>query len=137
MADITVTAANVQPQSNAKIKHGNAAEAIGAGESVHKLLSDGLIYLSDADHATAAKHVVDGIALNSAAAGQPVAYQWDGDIDIGGTVTVGEIYVLSGTAGGIAPEGDLASGDEVSIIGVGVTASNIRLGLLNSGAAIP
>ena len=137
MVDISVTAADVQPGTGAVVKHGTAAEAITAGESVHKLASDGLIYLSDADHATAAKRAVSGIALNSAAAGQPIAYQESGVIDIGGTVTVGEIYVLSGAAGGIAPEGDLATGDNVSIIGVGVTATNISLGIFNSGAEVP
>lgn len=137
MVDIAVTAADVLPVANASIKYGYAAEAITAGQDVHKLAADGLIYLTDADHATPAKHAVSGIALNGAAAGQPIAYQESGDIDIGGTVVVGEVYVASGNAGGIAPVGDLAPGDTVSIIGVGITASNIRLGIVNSGAEVP
>lgn len=136
MTDLVITAANVELVSGTK-KFGIAAEAITAGQPVHKLASDGEIYLSDADHATVAKRVVTGIALNGAAAGQPVGYQIDGVIDIGATVTVGEIYVLSGTAGGIAPEADLASGDRVAVLGVGLTSSNIQLGILNSGADVP
>jgi predicted transcriptional regulator len=136
MTDLVVTASSVAKVSGST-KYGIASDAITAGQAVHKLASDGLVYLSDADHATVAKHAVDGIALNNAASGQPVAYLEDGVIAAGATVTVGEIYVLSGTAGGIAPEADLASGDFVSVIGVGISAANIRLGIINSGAEVP
>lgn len=137
MVDISVTSANVDPGANAVIKHGYAGEAITAGQAIYKSATDGLIYLGDADSATDAVQDCDGIAVNSAAANQPVAYQESGQIDIGGTVTVGEIYVLSGTAGGVAPEGDLATGDKVVIIGVGVTSTDILLGLFNSGVEVP
>lgn len=135
MADLTVTAANVETVSarSDQLKRGYAAEAITAGQPVHKLASDGLIYVSDADHATVAKRVCDGIAVNGAAQGQPVEYQSGGDINIGATVAVGVVYVLSDTLGGIMPAADLEAGDATAVIGVGVTAANIRLGILNSG----
>lgn len=138
MADLTVTAANVETVSalSSQLKRGYAAEAITAGQIVHKLASDGLIYVSDVDHATAAKRVVNGIAVNGAAQGQPVEYQDGGVINIGATVTVGTVYVGSDTPGGIMPAADLESGDNVAIVGVGLTTANIGLSIYNSGVAV-
>lgn len=138
MADLTVTAANVETVTarSDQLRRGYAAEAIAAGQIIHKLASDGLLYVSDVDHATAAKRTVDGIALNGAAQGQPVEYQTGGTINIGATVTVGTVYVGSDTAGGIMPAADLEAGDGVTVIGVGVTAANIALGILNSGVTV-
>lgn len=137
MADLSITAANVVKGSGASVKHGIAAEALTAGQAIHKLASDGDLYLSDADHATAAKRACSGIALHDAAIGQPIAYQDDGQIDIGATVVVGTVYCLSDTAGGICPVADLASGDYVTIIGVGVTATDLGLSLYESEVAVP
>lgn len=139
MTDLVITAANVEcVPTTSPVKWGTAAEAITAGQALHKLTSDGLIYLSDADHATVAKRTVDGVAVNGAAAGQPVAYAPAGTIvNMGATLTVGEIYVLSGTAGGVAPEADLSSGEQVCIIGVGLTAANMQIICANTTAVIP
>ncbi len=138
MTDLVITAANVEAvPTTVPLKFGIAAEAITAGQAVHKLTSDGLIYLSDADHATVAKRTVNGVAMNSAAAGQPVGYAGPGDtINIGATLTQGEIYVLSGAAGGVAPEADLSSGEQVCIIGVGLSAANMLLICANTTAVI-
>ena len=87
---------------------------------------------------TAATASVVGIALNNASDGQPLTYAMPGSVvNMGATVTVGEIYVLSGTAGGVAPEADLASDDYVVILGVGVTTANLKFSLINSGVQIP
>lgn len=136
MTDISVTATSVEPVAGYAFVDRIAGEAIAAGKACYQNSVDQKAYLADADD-TAAKAIVEGIALNGAAANQPVRIQTGGDLDIGATLTVGEIYVLSGSAGGVAPEGDLANPDRVSIIGVATAADNLKLKIFNSGAVIP
>ena len=137
MADLSITATEVLAGAGADTENGIAGEALTAGQVVYKLSTDKKFYKADCD--SAGKTSVYGIALNGAAAGQPVSVQKSGSITIGATAapTVGEIYVLSGTAGGIAPEADLASGDTVSILGVGESASSIQLRINNTGVVVP
>ena len=134
--DLSITAANVAASSGAQYADGTAGATITAGQAVYLDASANTYKLADCD-ATAATAVIAGIALNGASSGQPLKIQTAGTISIGGTVTVGEIYVLSGTAGGIAPEGDLAQNDRVVIIGVGLTSSTIALRLYNSAVLVP
>lgn len=129
MADISITPANVALVDGV-VRHDTAGATIAAGEAVR--LSGGEVVL--ASDASAAAAAVAGIALNSASDGQPVAYQETGTIAIGGTVAVGKVYVLS-TAGGIAPVDDVASSEFITVIGVGVTAADIKLGINASGVA--
>lgn len=137
MADLTVTAANVAKVSGT-VQNGTAGETITAGQALYSDSTDSNhLKLADCDNTSATATFV-GIALNGAADGQPIAYLAPGaTINPGATVTVGEIYVVSGTAGGIAPEGDLATGDYVSVIGVGLTSSQIYIIGYNSGVQVP
>lgn len=135
MADITVTAANVKAGANAVVKTVTAGVAINAGQVVYQDTSDKKYKLADADAQATAR--VAGIALNDAAADQPLEVQTDGDIDVGGTVVVGEVYLVSVTAGGIAPEADVLTGDYVSIIGIGTVANKLKMQILISDIAIP
>lgn len=135
MADLTL-AGDPTPGDGCEIRHTTAGEAISAGESI--VVSSGEALLSDADSATAALNACSGIALNDAADGQPLAYAKSGTVNMGTTsVTVGTVYVVSSTAGGIAPAADLATGDVVSIIGVGSGASAIDLSVVNTGIELP
>lgn len=135
MADLSITATNVEESNSPVILTGRAAEAITAGQALYRL-ADSTYGLADADNASALIHKAVGIALNPAAAGQRISLQTAGRINIGATVTVGEIYVLSGTAGGIAPEADLAAGDEVVILGVGYDADEILLNIWPTGITV-
>ena len=133
MADISITAANVLTAAGATIKRHTSGAAITAGQTVYKDTSaSDVVKLADAD-ASDATAVVEGIAINDCASGQEVDVCTAGNINPGGTVVVGEFYVLSGTAGGIAPVGDFATGDRASFFGVGTTTSNIILRIFNSG----
>ncbi len=131
MADVTVTAANVVA-GNVTLSKGTAGETITAGQVLYKKASDSKYYLADADAGSAESTVV-GIAVTGAILDETVHFQTSGTIDIGGTVTKGLIYVLSGTAGGVAPSADLASGDYTSILGVASSTTNIAISLNNSG----
>lgn len=131
MADITVTAANVN-RITGNLKRGVAAEAITAGQSVY-INASGLVALADADAVLTAAAV--GIAECNAAAGQNVNYLTGGTMDVGATLTVGTTYVVSTTAGGIAPIADLASGDFTTILGIASAAGVLNLNIWASGIA--
>jgi len=131
MVDLTITAASVQPTSSTKRLTKIAGAAITAGQSVYVDASD-LLQLADCD-ASATTAAATGISLANVAAGQPCSYATTGDLDMGSIITAGEIYVLSGTAGGIAPEADLASGDYVTILGVGKDADTMTIHIYASG----
>lgn len=137
MADLTITASNVV-LVDGNTSEGYAGETITAGQPVYLKSSDELLYKGDNDAGTApATAAIKGIALNGASVGQPVTYQTSGTITIGATVTVGTIYVLSATAGGICPAADLASGDYVTIIGVASTAAIITMFRTPTGIQVP
>lgn len=134
-ADLTITAANVALVTGNSDKGSNAGATITAGQLCYKDSSN-LWQLSDANSAAAAK-TIGGVSLHASLSGQPLAVQNSGTITIGATVAVGTIYVLSGTAGGIAPHGDLASGMTTCILGVATSTTVITINIFNSGAAVP
>ena len=137
MADLVITAANVD-QSTGSQRHGTFGATMTAGQALYADSTDNNdLKLAQCD-GTAAEADVVGIALNGGADGQPGTYQTDGVIEPGATATEGEIYVLSQTAGGICPEGDISTEDDyVTIIGVGNSDGNISLCIHASGAQIP
>ena len=136
MADLSITAANVLAASGAVIQSGTLGATGTAGQVVYLDSSTQKLRLADADLSVAAAEVV-GILLNGGGDGQPIDYVLSGGVDVGATLTVGEIYVLSGTAGGIAPEADLASSDWVTVLGVATAADNLKLSIIASGARVP
>ncbi len=138
MADLSITAANVvRSATDAQTENGTAGATITAGQTVYKDEADSNKWkLADAN-ASILTAAVYGIALNGASNGQPLVVQTAGDITIGATLTVGAIYVQSGTAGGIAPTADLVTGWYSFIIGIGKTASVMRLVLRGAGVAVP
>lgn len=137
MADIIVTAANVQPGAGAVINRSyNFGAAVLAGQSVYLDTDTNTWKLCDAD-ASAAAAALGGIAMHGGANGQPAAVLTGGRYTVGGTVAVGEIYVGSGNPGGIAPKADLATADWVSILGIGVSATQIAVQIQVSGVQVP
>ena len=137
MADLIVTAANVVAGTNATVEHGIAGATITAGQTVYRDSTTKRYLLADADSVTPAARAGLGIALNGAANGQPLAIVTGGNVNPGATVAVGAIYVQSDTPGGIMPSVDLETGDFVTILGIGTTASNIAVGITVSGVAVP
>lgn len=135
MTDLVITATSVVKGDNAIVESGYAAAAITAGQVVYKN-SAGKYDLADTDSATAAVRKPRGIALNGAAADQPVAVQRSGDITIGATIAAGVTYYLSGTAGGICPVADLASGDHTAIIGIGKSTTVLSLNIVAPDVAV-
>ena len=133
MADLVVVAANVQPTSSTQSRRGTAAVAIDAGQSVY-IDSSNEIDLCEFDQ-TSVEAACRGVALNDAAAGQPVEYAVSGEVDMGAILSTGQTYIVGAGAGGIAPEADAGAGNFVTVVGVAVSSNNLKLGILQSGVA--
>lgn len=133
MADLTITAANVASVSggtSAKVT-ATAGGTITAGMPVYINASNQIVA---AANTSALAADVDGIALNGASSGQPITYQTKGVINLGATLVVGTIYVLS-AAGAISPVDDVTTGDFVTVLGVAQTAANLKIGICAGGVA--
>jgi len=134
MAAITVTAGSVARVDGEVVTY-NSGATITAGMSVY-VDSNGAVQIGT--NATSAGSGVGatavGVALNGGASGQPIAILKNGTVNIGGTAAVGKQYCL-GTAGGIIPVDDIATGEYITPVGVGVTSANIKLGYNVSGVA--
>lgn len=132
MADITVTAGSVVKSTGAVVETAYlAGTTITAGQLVY--LSTSNTWLLTDNDASATAAVIDGVALNGAASGQPIVVQTSGDINLGATLTQGVVYGNSSTAGGIAPVSDHGAGDYVGILGVAISTSILRMSRVNSG----
>jgi hypothetical protein len=134
MADLSITAANVVAGSGAKKVTGTAGATIVAGEAVYYDTATSTYKLADTDSATAAVRSPAGIALNGAAANQPVTVLTSGPITIGATVAVGDVYYLSGTPGKLAPFADVAAGDYPCIIGICTSTTVLNVKIQEAGA---
>lgn len=119
MVDLAITATSVAiGGSNAVQENGTAGESITAGKVVYKDPVTGKYMLADSNSATAEARQPRGIALNDAAANQPVAIQRSGDITLGATLVAGTDYYLSDTPGGICPRADIGVGEYVCLLGL-------------------
>lgn len=135
MANLTITAANVLSTGTGNTVTVIAAVAITQGQAVYIDAATGYAKLAITTSEATAKVV--GIAVNAAAAGQYVTYQKVGPITIGATTAAGTAYYVSDTAGGICLESDLGTGDFVSLIGFGISATQIYINPQRSGVAKP
>lgn len=136
MADLVIAAANVVKSTGAEVKNGTAGAAITAGQVVYRDAATGKYLLADNNSATAAARNPVGIALNGAAADQPVAVQIGGDITIGAALTAGTEYWLSDTPGGISPRADLLAGEYPVLIGVAKSTTVLALNIVASGVSL-
>lgn len=136
MADLTITAGNVIAGAGASVRHGHAGATVTAGQVVYlDEATTGEWLLADSDAAAAAARGSGkiGIALNGASDGQPLAVQTDGEVTIGAALTAGLDYYLSDEPGGICPQADLATGDYVTLVGVAISTSVLRLRFTYTG----
>lgn len=108
MADLTITPASVLWTSGAKLS-GTAGATITAGQACYYDSAAGTYKLAQCD-GTAAEADAKGIALHGATAGQPLSLAGDGAvINIGATTVKTTAYLVSATAGGIAPTADIVT----------------------------
>lgn len=134
MSDFSQTAASVIPGSNAKRKPVTLAETVTAGQ-IGYITTSGTAGKADANDAD--KHVVAGYFETGGATGQRVnLITEDDDATLGITFAIGDIAILSATAGGIAPAADAATGMRVTSLGVAKSTSKLNFRPVASGAAM-
>jgi len=136
MADLTVAAANVVADYQAKIKSGEAGEALSAGDTIYiKASASDELWLAKHD-GTAVEAVAVGIVLADAADGETVSYITEGELALGSVLTAGVVYGLSATYGAVAPITDTGSGDYVTVLGVAKSAGTLQVKIIVSGATL-
>jgi hypothetical protein len=134
MADISITATSVVAGSNCRRAFKSAGGTVTAGQPVY-LDSNGKVQAADAN-ASATTAAVYGIAENGGAINQRISVILeDDDLTIGATVAIGDVLILSGTAGGIAPVADLVSGWYCTVLGVAKSTTKINFYPVAAGAA--
>ena len=125
MADITVTEANVRVKAgDVQTSVVQAGEAIARGQSVY--LSSNKYYLADnsVDLATAA---AVGVSLTSCVTNGYFVIVTKGDMDVGATLVVGEVYIVTDTAGGIGPIGDVLTTQFTTPLGHAKDAATLEV----------
>ena len=123
MADLAVTATSVLPGTGTVVT-GTLGGTVTAGQLVRLNTSNQYVA---AQSTSAANSQMAGVALTGGAINQPVSVQTTGTYTAGGTVLVGKVYIVSATAGGIAPVDDVAGGEFIRVFGVGTSATIIQM----------
>ncbi len=137
MSNVTITAASLLAADGALKRRRIAGEALAQGDAYYIDPSDRRAKKSRAN-GTVAQAAFDGIALAAvAAAEQPFEGIEGGDVDVGANLTVGVPYVISATAGKIAPLADLAQGNKITGVGYAVDTGTLRIAKCPTGAAVP
>jgi tetrahydrodipicolinate N-succinyltransferase len=124
-----VTAANVLLSSGGKTIDFAAGEAFNAGQLVYLDTSNNT-WKKAKSSGTALQAGIGtrwGIALDQGVLAQPVVVQENGVVNPGATVTVGTMYYISATAGGIGVFGDLVNPNYVQPFGIGSTVALIDM----------
>ena len=136
--DLSITSSQVLVTADTETAEGTAGATITAGQTLYLDSSDSKYKLADANASSSTAACI-GIALHGSSDGQPIKLATGGSITIGAGAApaVGTTYVLSATAGGIAPNVDATSGWFKTIIGVGAASNQISLKVFASGQQIP
>lgn len=139
MADLSVTAANCVPGSNANIVHGTAGETIAAGKAVYKSSSTGKWMLADANAASAEARGSDvnnvGVAICTSSLNQAISVVTSGDVTLGATMTAGLAYFLSDTPGGVCLPADIGAGEYVVQLGLASSTTVLALKPVYTGVS--
>lgn len=136
MVDIVITVASVVAGGSALTDTGTAGAAVTAGQAVYLEGSTWTYKLADNNSATAEARTPTGVALNGAAANQPLKIVKSGPVTIGATLTAGVAYYLSDAPGGICPVADLLTGEYPCIIGIATSTTVLNVGIQASGVAL-
>jgi hypothetical protein len=139
MTDIVITASAVVAGNGAQTKTGIAGAAIAAGDIVYlDTATTGKWQLADSDAASAearGQTANIGVALNGAAANQPVVVLVGGPVTVGAVLTAGTAYYLSDTPGKLCPVADISGGDYFTLMGLAASTSVLNVDPQYSGVA--
>lgn len=135
MADLSITAASVRPASQTSApRMVQLGATVTAGQAIIKLTTATKYVLADANAGSLTTEYAGEngllIALDGGVDGDWVsAAPMGAEVVIGATLTVGQVYGLSTTAGGIAPVSDLVgygSGVHTRLIGQAKTTTILK-----------
>lgn len=135
MADLSITAANVKAGgSTCRSQTVQFGETMTAGQSTYLNGSDGKYWKADSNLSAAAAQGVAVVMIGAAA--DAYGLIGTGPIIIGAAVTNGVPYIVSTTAGGIAPASDFAgyTGSWQQHLGYAISATVIDVKPLTTGA---
>jgi len=136
MADLSSITA-VRPTANTQVQLVAYGATVSAGQPVYLDTSDSEYKLADADASEAAAKAA-GVAITPGVDGGYGLIAIGGDIIlVGATMSVGDSYLVSATAGGIMPEGDLATDDYVTHLGRAETTGQLNLDIKAGGFQVP
>lgn len=125
---------NIQPGAGCQNNRRTAGETIAAGQACYLNASDGRVYRAQGNSAAAA--ACQGIAINSANAGQYIELAYDGEVTNLTGLVVGRLYVVSDdSAGALMQAQDLGTGDFACFVGIPRSSSVLRLRIFNSELA--
>jgi hypothetical protein len=131
MADLSQTPANVRLRSQGPIGIGICGETLTAGQPAYEAAGK---WLRAGAASTAAIANAQRIVLVGGTIDTPCILASPGCVvDLGATLAVGETYVVSATAGAIAPIGDLVSTNRVTVLGVASAANSLTFRPVVSG----
>lgn len=136
MSDLAITAANVVAGADSVRVDGIAGEAVTAGKSVYLNSTTKRLMLADSNSPIAEVRKALGVALNSAAAGQPLAVHKGGDLALGAVLTPGSPYYLSDTPGGICPLADVGTGEGVCLLGLAKSTTVLAVNIQYPGVVL-
>ncbi|NNE62362.1 MAG: hypothetical protein HKN35_15830 [Woeseia sp.] len=138
MADLTQTAANVglTDTAGSTVAVKQAGEALTQGQPVYLNTADSKYYKCDAN-VSAVTAAAAGICMSPAATDEYFILCSAGPIDLGGTLAIGTTYIVSATAGGVAPDADAATGWFKTALGHAIATDRLELDINASGVAVP
>jgi hypothetical protein len=125
MSNLTQTAANVGVGSvDVRVRTVISGEAISDGMPVFRKTSDNKWYQSDANVTDRKYDEAICVKGTGAADGTIVIVDLNGSlVNLGATLVVGTVYVVSATQGAICPLADISSGEAILMLGIATTAS--------------
>jgi hypothetical protein len=124
MAAITPVAASVATVDNSSMVDTTHqyGETVGIFKAVYLNASDSKWYLADSNDA--AKYKATGISLAGGIASSKAVVLTKGQVESGATTVKGTAYCVGNAGGGtIVPQADLAAGDYVQILAIGVNTT--------------
>ena len=142
MAALSPVAANVKVTTNVRPKRLVCGEAIVQGECVYQSSADSKVYKADANDGMEKASAI-GIATQPGATDEYTSIALTGLspgevlVNLGATLTVGQVYCVGTTPGTIVPYADLTSSQYVTILGVARTAALLDLQIVVSDTLKP
>jgi hypothetical protein len=141
LADLSVTASQVlaPTDGSGNFINGIAGATITAGQPCYYDSATSTYKLADANASQSTAQAV-GIATHAALTGQPIRLMGGRGgyltLGAGAAPASGVIYVVSATAGGIAPAADLATGHYTTILGVGASSNRLQVDIFVSNSVV-